>query len=146
MAITTNQRDRAMAIRAAMDSAGTVLASNPDQAIVSKEIYREWIPGNYSLGDVRKQGGNLYKCCQAHDSSANPSWTPAMQRALWSPYHGTTPETALPFVHPTGAHDMYLKGECMIWTDGTVRKATMDTAYSPDEYDRAWETSLIYIN
>lgn len=138
MPITDMQRERARAIRAAMDSAGTALASNPDQAIASKEIYREWIPSNYAIGDVRKQNGNLYKCCQAHDSSANPDWTPETQRALWSPYHGTTPETALPFVHPTGAHDMYLAGEHMVWTDGTVQRANVDTPYSPSEYAQAW--------
>jgi hypothetical protein len=34
---------------------------------------------------------------------------------------------------------MYLVGECMIWTDGTVKRAKRDTAYSPDEYAPDWE-------
>lgn len=40
---------------------------------------------------------------------------------------------------PTGAHDMYKVGECMIWTDGEVYKCLSDTAYSPEEYAQDWE-------
>lgn len=54
-------------------------------------------------------------------------------------YHGTTPESARPWIAPTGAHDMYKAGEYTIWTDDKTYKAKMDTAYSPADYPQAWE-------
>ena len=60
-------------------------------------------------------------------------------RTFWIPFHGTTPKTALPFVQPTMAEDQYKTGEMMIWTDGKVYRATMDTPYSPEEQGDAWE-------
>ena len=57
-------------------------------------------------------------------------------------YLGLTknPKKAKPFVKPTSTSDMYLVGECMIWTDGTVKRAVRDTIYNPDEYAADWET------
>ena len=39
----------------------------------------------------------------------------------------------------TGAHDMYLAGEYMIWEDGKVKHCLENTNFSPDEYPQAWE-------
>lgn len=103
-------------------------------------VLREWKMGVYDIGDVRMDEGNPYKCVQYHDSTHNPDWHPSNVPALWMQYHGTTRDTARPFIHPTGAQDMYLAGEYMIWTDGSIKRAKMDTAYSPDEYAQAWET------
>lgn len=103
-------------------------------------VIREWKPGLYAIGDVRMDEDSPYKCVQAHDSTQNPDWHPSAVPALWMEYHGTTPETARPFKHPQGAHDVYRTGEYMIWTNGAIMRAKMDTAYSPDEYAQAWET------
>ena len=137
--LSKDMRDRLDAIRAAMDSAGATIASDPDAAIAAKDIYRVWSPGVYVVGDVRKHGDNLFMCCQAHDSTANEDWSPDAVPALWFSYHGTTQATALPWVKPSGAHDMYNAGEYMIYTDGIVYLCLSDTAYSPDEYAGAWE-------
>ena len=42
------------------------------------------------------------------------------------------------FIHPTGAHDVYKKGEWAI-QDGKFTKANQDTAYSLAEYPQAWD-------
>ena len=55
------------------------------------------------------------------------------------PYHGTTPETALPYVPGQPAHAIYHVGEYMIFTDGYTYKCKQDTTYSPSEYAGAWE-------
>ena len=36
---------------------------------------------------------------------------------------------------------MYLKDECMVWTDGTIKRCALEagTIYSPEEYAQAWE-------
>lgn len=99
-----------------------------------------WTAGNYEIGDIRTdpETGYPYECILAHDSSVNTDWTISV-RTLWKPWHSCKPEYALPYEQPTGAHDMYLAGEYMIWTDGSVKKCIQDTNYSPDEYAAAWE-------
>ena len=54
-------------------------------------------------------------------------------------YHGTSKETARNWIVPTGAHDMYKKGEWMIWTDGSLYECLSDTTYSPVDYAAAWQ-------
>ncbi len=96
--------------------------------------------GNYSVGDVRTdpKTGYPYECILSHDSISNPDWT-INERTLWKPWHSRETEYALPWVQPTGAHDVYKAGEYMIWTDKKVKKCLQDTNFSPEEYPAAWE-------
>ena len=57
------------------------------------------------------------------------------------PLHGTSPETARPFVPVQGAHDMYRTGESMIYTDGQTYRCLSDTNFSPEESPAAWEVA-----
>lgn len=82
--------------------------------------------------------GQVYGLIQPHNASHYPDANPAVLAALWRVKHTTNPDKAKPFVKPTSTSDMYLVGECMIWTDGTVRTALRDTIYSPDEYAPDW--------
>ena len=133
------QKARLMAYRAAMDAA--VENAREDTATINRvaALARRWMPGAYIAGDVRVYGGVPYRCVQAHDSTQNPGWTPDATPALWMQYHGTTPETARPWVAPAGAHDIYRTGEYMIWTDGQMYKCLQNTNFSPVEYAQAWE-------
>lgn len=130
-------------LRVAMDAVSTTVAEtgNADAVIRCLQIHPAWAPGDYRhlMGQVRLYAGYPYRVYQPHDSTHNPDWTPEGAPALWIPYHGTMPETALPYRQPTGAHDMYKAGECMIWTDGTVYRCAQDTVYSPETYAQAWE-------
>lgn len=133
------QKARLTAYRAAMDTA--VESVREDAAALNKVavMARPWKPGSYAVGDVRVYGGIPYRCAQAHDSTQNLDWTPDATPALWMQYHGTTPETARPWVAPAGAHDVYRAGEYMIYTDGQMYKCLQDTNFSPVEYAQAWE-------
>ena len=112
----------------------------PDDVIADAALLRPWTPGDYAAGDVRVQDGYPYKCCQAHDSTDNPDWDPATNRALWVPYHATTAKWALPYVAPSGAHDAYQTGEYMIWSDGQIYRCNTDnTVWEPDTLPGAWE-------
>ena len=112
----------------------------PDDVIADAALLRPWTPGDYAAGDVRVQDGYPYKCCQAHDSTDNPDWDPATNRALWVPYHATTAKWALPYAAPTGAHDAYQDGEYMIWTDGQIYRCNTDnTVWGPDTLPDVWE-------
>lgn len=93
------------------------------------------------MGDIRLALGQPWKCRQAHDTETYPDITPDGEawRTFWIPFHGSTKETALPFVAPTMAEDMYKSGEYMVWTDGQTYKCVSDTNFSPEDYPEAWE-------
>lgn len=118
------------------------VSGTPDDAIHVMALFPAWAPGNYiqSVGQARMYNDYPYRVLQPHDSTHNPGWTPEAVPALWAPYHGTTPETALPFVVHSGAP--YKQGEMMVWTDGRVYKCKQDTTYSPAEYAQVWEVTL----
>lgn len=114
----------------------------PDDVIADAALLRPWTPGDYAAGDVRVQDGYPYKCCQAHDSTDNPDWDPATNRALWVPYHATTAKWALPYAAPTGAHDAYQDGEYMVWTDGQIYRCNTDnTVWGPDTLPDVWDVA-----
>lgn len=137
--MTDAQRKQLFDIRKALDGFVNKIVDSPVEINEHLSAIRPWKPGVYSTGDVRMYEGIPYKCVQAHNSMANALWTPSATPALWMQYHGTTAETARPWIAPTGAHDMYKAGEYMIWTDGAIYKCLADTIYSPADYAQAWE-------
>lgn len=106
--------------------------------IATSDYFEAWTNGVYAVGDIRTKDGVPYECILAHDSTNNPTWDISV-RTLWKPYHSRKKEYALPYEAPTGAHDMYLVGEYMVWTDGNTYRCKIDTAYSPEDYAQAWE-------
>ena len=137
--MTEAQRAQFFAMRKALDGFVAKIVDSPAEINENPAAIRIWKPGVYALDDVRQHDGIPYRCVQAHDSTENTGWTPDTVPALWMQYHGTTIETARPWVAPTGAHDMYKAGEFMIWTDGAVYRCVEDTVYAPDVYAQAWE-------
>ncbi len=139
MPLTDSDRALLRKARQALDAYLPQLADSPTQINENTALLRAWQPGSYAAGDLREHEGIPYKCVQAHDSTANPAWTPDTQAALWMQYHGTSRSTARPWIAPTGAHDQYKAGEYMIWTDGNLYQCISDTAYSPADYAAAWK-------
>ena len=138
---TTAQTLAAVSFARMMLSAQTLTA---DQTISVSALYDEWSEGSYSVGDIRLawyEGAHQpWKCRQAHDTATYPDITPdgTAWRTFWIPFHGTTAETAQPWIAPSGAHDQYNAGEYMVYNGQTYR-ALMATVYTPDEYAQAWE-------
>ena len=103
-------------------------------------LYDEWKPGKHVVGDIFSVDGDIWECFQNYDNAVYPDIAPG--GSAWftfnRPYHGTSRETARMFIHPTGAHDVYKKGEWAI-QDGKFTKANQDTAYSLAEYPQAWD-------
>lgn len=139
--MTEEQREQFREMRRVLDDLVRNVASNPDGINDSLAAIRAWKPGTYGVGDVRIYEGIPYRCAQRHDSTNNPAWTPDAVPALWVQYHGTTNDTARPWVSPTGAHDTYKAGEFMVWQDGKIYRCTWETVYSPAEAPSAWEVS-----
>ena len=81
MAISNAQREKALKIRAAMDSAAQALSGA--QAAQAVEIYRLWYAGeSVAVGDIRRYSGERYRCRQAHTTQED--WTPDITPALWT--------------------------------------------------------------
>ena len=111
-----------------------------DEIIMCSALYDEWAPGKHVAGDIFSVDGDIWECFQNYDNAVYPDIAPG--GSAWftfnRPYHGTSRETARMFIHPTGAHDVYKKGEWAI-QDGKFTKANQDTAYSLAEYPQAWD-------
>ena len=123
--------------------AGTV---EPSRVVEDLWLLPEYTPegpaGDYEhpLNETCVYGSQPWRCCQAYNARNNPDVYPGNAPAHWVQYHTKDPAKALPFVHPTGAHDTYMLDEAMAYTDGLVYISTMDNnAYSPDEYARGWK-------
>lgn len=108
-------------------------------------LLEEWKAGTaemavtYAAGDVRTYAGQPWKCVQGRTHHGEPGWEPGTAASLWMACHATDAAHALPWVQPTGAHDMYQVGEYMIWTDKVIYRCVQATAYSPEEYAQAWK-------
>ncbi len=111
-----------------------------DEIIMCSALYDEWEPGKHVAGDIFSVDGDIWECFQNYDNAVYPDIAPG--GSAWftfnRPYHGTSRETARMFIHPTGTHDVYKKGEWAI-QDGKFTKANQDTAYSLAEYPQAWD-------
>lgn len=110
-----------------------------DEIIMCSALYDEWEPGKHVTGDIFSVDGDIWECFQNYDNAVYPDIAPG--GSAWftfnRPYHGTSRETARNFVHPTGAHDIYKKGEWAV-QGGKFTECLYDTSYSLEEYPSAW--------
>ena len=73
------------------------------------DLFAEWAyPIAYTVGQLRRHDGKLYKCVQAHTSQAD--WTPDTAVSLWSVAADPAEEWPA-WSQPVGAHDAYAKGD-----------------------------------
>ncbi len=118
------------------------LADTDDKRIRASGLYPEWAPGEHRAGEHYNAEGQTWECFADYDSAVYPDVRPG--EAAWHnfnrPLHGTSPETARPFVPVRGSHDLYRAGEYMTWTDGGMYRCLKDTNFSPEDYPAGWET------
>lgn len=115
-----------------------------DQQISNRFMAPVWKAGNHTVGEIYcTTPDSIWKCRQAYDNGTYPDIKPGSD--TWFtfniPLHGTTPETALPFVLPKEAESRYKTGEYMVWTDGSIQHCKRDTSYGPDQDKDAWEVA-----
>ena len=125
-------------IRKQMDARIEDIKDDVKKINESNLLIRNWTFGSHEVGEVRSYKDIPYRCVQSHTCTEEQDWTPPNTPALWMQYHGTSPESARPWIQPLGAHDMYKNGEYMIWTDGKIYQCLVDTIYSPNDYMQAW--------
>lgn len=98
-----------------------------------KKDYTDW-PVNSPVQDE----GQVWLLLQPHNAS-HYEGRPSSLRALWGLAHTKNPAKAKPFVEPYGTSGVYMKDECILWTDGTVRISTIDNnVYTPEAYPAGW--------
>lgn len=142
--VTVNVYDAlASAIYVARQNLTGAAIDTDDKRLRASGLYEDWAEGAYTVGDIRNAKGQTWECFQGHDTATYPDINPenAAWFTFWRPLHGTTPETARPFVPVQGAHDMYRTGEYMVYTDGKTYRCLSDTNFSPEDYPQAWEAA-----
>ena len=88
-----------------MAEAGAIDATT---AAEHAELFSPWAyPVSYKVGNIRRYGGALHKCVQAHTSQAD--WTPDTAASLWSATSDPAEEWPA-WSQPVGAHDAYNAG------------------------------------
>lgn len=127
--------ERAKELRAIIEAAILELNQDDAAALGNIELYAMWQSGKaYIVGERIQYGDKLYKCVQAHTSQDD--WTPDVTPALWVI---VSVEEWPEFIHPTGAHDVYNKGDKVTYNGKHYISLIDANAYSPDEYPAGWE-------
>ena len=113
-----------------------------DKRIRASGLYDDWKAGVHTKGEIYNADGQTWECYQDYDNAVYPDIIPG--NSAWftfnRPLHGTTPETARPFVQPTHSLDIYFYGEYMIFDGLTYRCiAENGTDFSPAVYPANWE-------
>lgn len=137
--------DDARVVRQQIEQMYVTSAATDTEKILSINLCPDWAPGDHKAGEVYKTDKlgirQIWECFQAYNNAEFPGLIPT--DPSWytfnRPFHGTTPETAMDYVAPTGAHDVYRAGEYMRYTDGFIYKCLSDTNFSPEEQPDAWE-------
>lgn len=127
--------ERAKELRAIIEAAILELNQDDVTALGNIELYAMWQSGKaYTVGERIQYGDKLYKCVQAHTSQDD--WAPDVTPALWVV---VSVEEWPEFIHPTGAHDVYNKGDKVTYNGKHYISLIDANAYSPDEYPAGWE-------
>ncbi len=127
--------ERAKELRAIIEAAILELNQDDATALGNIELYAMWQSGKaYTVGERIQYGDKLYKCVQAHTSQDD--WTPDVTPALWVVVYV---EEWPAFIHPTGAHDVYNKGDKVTYNGKHYISLIDANTYSPDEYPAGWE-------
>ena len=120
-----------------MAEAGSI---DPVTAAEHADLFAEWAyPIAYTVGQIRRYNGTLYKCVQAHTSQAD--WTPpaALRRAacsLWSLTADPTEEWP-EWIQPIGAHDAYPLGAKVSHNEKHWTSTIANNVWEPGVY--GWE-------
>lgn len=102
-------------VRSANEAAGVTFVTlaeagsiDPVTASEHTELFAQWAyPVAYKTGNIRQQGGKLYKCLQDHTSQE--TWTPEDSPSLWVGISDPAEEWP-EWSQPVGSTDAYAKG------------------------------------
>lgn len=100
-----------------------------------KQDYTEWPTGSPVTDE-----GQVWTLLIPH-RAADYMGRPSTLRSLWGLAHTTDPTRAKPWVDPQGLSGVYMKNECYLEEDGTVKRCLQDNCvYDAEALPAAWET------
>ena len=100
----------------------------------AQQDYTGWLKGAPVTDE-----GQVWTLITPH-RAADYQGRPSTLRALWGLAHTTDPARAKPWVDPQGTSGMYMKGECYLAADGTVKRCLQDNCvYSAEAMPSYWE-------
>ena len=101
---------------------------------------RTWLrDADYVRGDIRTDpiDGVPYWAMHDHGASTGQVHQPSFSPTIWTHCHGTTPETARPFI--AEGHNPYMYGHYCT-ESGVIKRCIQDnTVYAPSVWPQAWE-------
>lgn len=99
------------------------------------DLFAEWAyPIAYTVGQIRRYKGTLYKCVQAHTSQED--WAPDTASSLWS-LTADPAEEWPSWSAPVGAHDTYSKGAKVSHNEKHWTSTVDSNVWEPGVY--GWE-------
>lgn len=118
-------------------------AFNEKAAIINQKAaaIRTWIPErDYKRGDmtVDPMDGVPYWSLHDHGTTTGHICQPSQTPTMWTHCHGTTPETARPFL--AEGHNPYMAGHYCTEGDVTSKCIQDNTVHAPSVLPGAWET------
>lgn len=118
-------------------------AFNEKAAIINQKAaaIRTWIPErDYKRGDmaVDPMDGIPYWALHDHGTSTGHICQPSQTPTMWTHCHGTTPETARPFL--AEGHNPYMAGHYCTEGDVIAKCIQDNTVHAPSVLPGAWET------
>lgn len=148
MRLTDKQVAQFAAMRNAMNKVVSAIpAGNEDEFNGSAAVINDYAPiipvwradKDYARGAlaVDPENGVPYWAMHSHGASTGQIHQPSKSPTIWTHCHGTTPETARPFV--AEGHNPYMTGHYCI-ENGEVKRCKQDnTVHAPSVYPAAWE-------
>lgn len=102
-----------------------------EDAVAVAAAFPTWTAGEaVAVGDLRYHAGSLVEVVQAH--TTQPDWAPDVTPALWKVWRD--PDTAAPWVQPTGAHDTYALGAKVTHNGATWESTVANNSWAPGVY------------
>lgn len=133
------QRLELFAIRKSLDSLIQKIVERPEEINDNMVAIRTWKPyTSYMRNDVRiDPTDNIpYWAMHDHTSVEGQELQPSLTPSMWTHYHGTTPDTARPFVQE--GHNPYHTGHYCIENDMIFVCNNDNIVYAPSVYPTAW--------
>ena len=90
---------------------------------------------------IRKHKGQVYECCQSHTHHGEPGYEPDVFKAGWRIKHTKDVTNPKPYIQPQGAHDSYMKDECVTWEGKVYVSVADNNVYSPTDYPQNWRVN-----
>ena len=141
------KRSEALGIRKALDNLESMIGLvdetvfNAKAGIVNDNVaaFRRYNPDkDYVRGDIAVDPADNvpYWAIHSHGPSTGQVWQPSLSPTIWMHCHGTSPETARPFV--AESHNPYMVGHYCI-EDGVPKRCIRNnTVHAPSVLPEAW--------